>query len=384
MNHTSRLGDYTIIRTGRQDANAGSENGKYPFFTCSKEVLKIETYAYDCECVLVAGNGNFNVKYHNGKFDAYQRTYIIESVNKEILDVKYLYYYLDSYTERLRQQSVGGVIKYIKLGNLQEVPIPLPPLKTQRRITEILDKTGVLITNRKKQMALLDRLLQSIFISMFGDPVVNTMGWEIKALADITTKIGSGATPRGGKESYKAQGVSLIRSKNIQEGSFAYTQLAFIDDRQAVQLDNSTVEKDDVLLNITGASAGRSCIVPDDILPARVNQHVAIIRLNKTLADSVYINNLLLCSSFQRKLRFIAKTGGATREAITKSQLASLPIPLPPLNLQNRYAKIAENLKGQKKALEQCFLKLEKINKTIMQSLLAEVLSLGNKMHNQP
>ena len=74
-----KIGDLTKIKTGKLDANVSSEDGKYPFFTCSKEPLKISTYSYDCECVLVAGNGDLNVKYYNGKFDAYQRTYIIEA-----------------------------------------------------------------------------------------------------------------------------------------------------------------------------------------------------------------------------------------------------------------------------------------------------------------
>ena len=88
-----KLGDLTHIRTGKLDANASSENGQYPFFTCSKEPLRIASYSYDCECVLVAGNGDLNVKYYDGKFDAYQRTYIIESADKRKLLVKYLYFF---------------------------------------------------------------------------------------------------------------------------------------------------------------------------------------------------------------------------------------------------------------------------------------------------
>ena len=99
-----KLGEYVKIRTGKLDANASSENGQYPFFTCSVTPLKIDTYSYDCECVLVAGNGDLNVKYYNGKFDAYQRTYIIESKDKEILTVPYLYSFLDKYVETLREQ----------------------------------------------------------------------------------------------------------------------------------------------------------------------------------------------------------------------------------------------------------------------------------------
>ena len=98
----ARLGDYVRIRTGKLDANAASERGQYPFFTCAVEPLKIDTYSYDCECVLVAGNGDLNVKYYNGKFDAYQRTYIIESLDKTVLSVSYLYCFLDKYIETLR------------------------------------------------------------------------------------------------------------------------------------------------------------------------------------------------------------------------------------------------------------------------------------------
>ena len=109
----ARLGDYVRIRTGKLDANASSENGQYPFFTCAVEPLRIDSYSYDCECVLVAGNGDLNVKYYNGKFDAYQRTYIIESLDKMILSVPYLFCFLDKYVEKLRTLSIGGVIKYI-------------------------------------------------------------------------------------------------------------------------------------------------------------------------------------------------------------------------------------------------------------------------------
>ena len=86
-----KVGNITKIRTGKLDANASSPDGKYPFFTCSKNPLKISTYSYDCECVLVAGNGDLNVKYYNGKFDAYQRTYIIEDNSNGLLYMPYLY-----------------------------------------------------------------------------------------------------------------------------------------------------------------------------------------------------------------------------------------------------------------------------------------------------
>lgn len=124
-----KLGNLTNIRTGKLDANA-AEGGEYPFFSCSAEPLMINSYSYDCECVLVAGNGDFNVKYYNGKFDAYQRTYIIES-NTERLSVPFLYWFMMRYVDTLKHQSIGSVIKYIKLGNLTDALIPFPPVEVQ-------------------------------------------------------------------------------------------------------------------------------------------------------------------------------------------------------------------------------------------------------------
>src|SRR5207245_8736174 len=92
-----RLGDYVRIRTGKLDANANTPDGAYPFFTCSQQPLRISSFSYDCECVLVAGNGDLNVKYYAGKFDAYQRTYIIESLEKLKLDVRYLFHFMSTY-----------------------------------------------------------------------------------------------------------------------------------------------------------------------------------------------------------------------------------------------------------------------------------------------
>ena len=147
-----KLGELCRIRTGKLDANAASPNGKYPFFTCSITPLKIDSFSFDCECVLVAGNGDLNVKYYEGKFDAYQRTYIIESLDKSLLDVKYLYLFLSSYIDTLRKQAIGAIIKYIKLGNLTDANLPLPSLEEQKRIVAVLDKKFAQIETLKKEL----------------------------------------------------------------------------------------------------------------------------------------------------------------------------------------------------------------------------------------
>lgn len=127
---------------------------------------------------------------------------------------------------------------------------------------------------------------------------------------------------------------------NVYNGIFMYDELAHIDEEQARQLNNVTVEENDVLLNITGASVARSCIVPKDVLPARVNQHVSIIRVNREIILPEYLNALLTFPSYQEYLLSLANAGGATREALTKQQLIELRVAIPPLNLQQKYAEI--------------------------------------------
>ena len=102
--------------------------------------------------------------------------------------------------------------------------------------------------------------------------------WPLKPLTRLTTKVGSGATPRGGRRSYPDHGVPFIRSQNVHFDGFDTEGLAFLTDEQARQLDGVTVQEDDVLLNITGASIGRVCVAPAQMAGARVNQHVCIIR----------------------------------------------------------------------------------------------------------
>ena len=180
-----KIGDLTKIRTGKLDANASSEDGQYPFFTCSRETLKISTYSYDCECVLVAGNGDLNVKYYNGKFDAYQRTYIIEDNGSGKLFMPYLYYFMEGYIEELRKQAIGGVIKYIKLGNLTDALIELPSVDEQKTIVDILEKSKKVLDMRHEEISKLDDLIKARFVELFGDIISNEKGWKTDTWSNV-------------------------------------------------------------------------------------------------------------------------------------------------------------------------------------------------------
>lgn len=186
-------------------------------------------------------------------------------------------------------------------------------------------------------------------------------------LREVTSKIGSGATPRGGKESYQAEGITLIRSMNVYDRRFEYKDLAHITSEQAAQLNNVIVEEGDVFINITGASVARSCIVPSNILPARVNQHVAIVRCNHSQLQPVFVNNMFLNEHFKEELLDIGESGGATRQAITKQQLENLVVILPPLALQNQFADFVAQVDKSKLAIQKSLEQLETLKKSLMQ-----------------
>ena len=142
---------------------------------------------------------------------------------------------------------------------------------------------------------------------------------------------------------------------NVYNGRFEHKDLAHISDEQAEKLDNVTIEKDDVLLNITGASVARCCVVPEDVIPARVNQHVCIIRCKDWISPE-FMCNVLTDGNYQKHLWRIAGSG-ATREAITKQQVEMLSIIMPPAELQQQFSDFCRQVDKSKvvvqKALEE-------------------------------
>lgn len=173
----------------------------------------------------------------------------------DVLPTFFVYYtQSNSYYKDILSKTTGTTRKRISRKNLEKIGIPIPPKPTQLSIVSELDKLNELIQIKKEQLKDYDALAQSIFYEMFGDPVENEKGWEVKALGELCSKIGSGATPRGGNESYKDEGISLIRSLNVYNNEFRRKDLAYIDDEQAAALSNVTLLENDVLLNITGAS----------------------------------------------------------------------------------------------------------------------------------
>lgn len=289
--------------------------------------------------------------------------------NNEVVMGKYFYYLLcsDIVKKQLEKSKRGGTQNFVSLKNLRDLRIPIVELNKQEKIVTILDKSYELIKIRKKQLELLNELVKSRFVEMFGDPVKNVMQWEKILCKEATLKIGSGATPKGGNSSYKDEGISLIRSMNVYNNNFVENNLAYIDDEQAEKLKNVEVKRNDVLLNITGASVARCCIVPPKYIPARVNQHVSILRCEDTKILPIFLCYQFTNENYQRLLWEIASNSGATREAITKQQIENLEVIIPPIELQNQFADFVTKVDKLKFEMERSLKKLEDNFNSLMQ-----------------
>ncbi len=340
----ARLGDYVTIRTGKLDANASSENGKYPFFTCSVTPLKIDIYSYDCECVLVAGNGDLNVKYYNGKFDAYQRTYIIESNDKSILSVPYLYCFLDKYVETLRTQAIGGVIKYIKLGNLTDAQIPLVSLEEQNKIVENLNKINSLISDTKNQLEKLNELVKSRFIELFGDPVSNSMEWKECRFDSLCENLDSLRKP--------------ITASEREIGVYPYYGASGIVDYVADYLFDENI----LLVSEDGANLlMRSTPIAFSVSgKVWVNNHAHVVRFEK-MSMQKYIE---VCFSM---IDVSDQITGSAQPKLNQAKLNAMMFPVPDDERLEKFLLFIKQIDKSKFEVQQSLEKLETLKKSLMQ-----------------
>jgi len=298
-------------------------------------------------------------------------------------DNNYLYYLTKTkyFKDSLSKYITGQQPNY-GYSHYSKIPIPLPPLPEQQRIVTILDEAFAAIAkakaNAEKNLKNAKELFESYLQGVFEN---RGEGWEEKKLFEITNKIGSGSTPKGGNENYKTEGISLIRSMNVHDFEFRERNLAFIDEKQAKELNNVTLQENDVLLNITGASVARCCIIPKEYLPARVNQHVSIIRAKKEIIDPIFLN-LLLTSKFYKDQLLFTGEQGATRQAITKAQLEIFEVAFPKsLKEQQAIVQKLDALSFETKKLEAIYQQkindLEELKKSILQKAFSGELKVS-------
>ena len=341
-----KIGELTKIRTGKLDANASSEDGQYPFFTCSKEPLKISTYSYDCECVLVAGNGDLNVKYYKGKFDAYQRTYIIEDNSSGKLYMPYLYYFMEGYIEELRKQSIGGVIKYIKLGNLTDALIELPSFYEQKVIVEILEKAKKVISMRNEELSNLDELIKARFVEMFGDTKDNPNHYPVCRLSEYIEFLTSGS--RGWAQYCTNDGTEwFITIRNVKDCRISVDNMQPINAPNNAEAKRTKVKEGDLLISIT-ADLGRTGVVTKEIAEhgAYINQHLTCIRLNQDVLNPLYVSYFM--ESPAGKEQFESKNQSAVKAGLNFSSINSLRLVVPPKDRQNAFVDFVQHVDKSK------------------------------------
>lgn len=236
--------------------------------------------------------------------------------------------------------AVGGVRGSMPWEEFAKMKLPVPSIEEQRKVVQAYKTVTDRIALKKQINDNLVESLSAVYKKLFSDAETQ---YPKVPLQKICSKIGSGATPKGGKTAYIDKGISLIRSTNVFDFRFEYSDLAHINQNQADALANVTVEPNDVLFNITGVSVARCCMVPDDVLPARVNQHVMIVRPIKGENMSYYIMFTLCSTDNKAKLLGIGQSG-STREAINKQELESFEIPLPDDNAINKFGEAAKRV----------------------------------------
>lgn len=364
-----KIGDITKIRTGKLDANAADENGQYPFFTCSKEPLKINTYSYDCECVLVAGNGDLNVKYYNGKFDAYQRTYIIEDDSDGLLFMPYLYFFMESYIDELRKQSIGGVIKYIKLKNLTDALIELPSIEVQRKIVNIISKSKEIVRRKENEFELLDELVRARFVEMFGDPMINPYEWKVINISEVLrAKASNGFFSR--RDDYCDDGnVEVLGVANVVNRM--YSQVVDLPRTNANEKDieKFEVKYGDMLFcrsSLVAEGIGKASIIPEGV-QTNILFECHVIRLPLDLDKCVpeFLQTLSTTKFFRNQI--ISKSKTATMTTIGQDGILKTNIILPPLEKQKEYYDFVKQIDKSRSRIQKSLEASQELFDSLMQ-----------------
>ncbi len=270
---------------------------------------------------------------------------------------EWLYYFISrkSFRNEAEKNMTGTAgQKRVPRQFLEKTSVIIPPIEVQKRTTERLVKVEKLQQRREQANQLANRLLQVVFTQMFGNkPTANTIG-------DIAEFISSGSTPLGGQKTYLSEGIMFIRSQNVYMNEFRLDDVAYISEETHNKMKRTWLKNDDVLLNITGASLGRVTVYKGETNKANVNQHVCIIRVNKSKALPEYVSHYLSMPNAQREIW--NNQAGASRQALNFQQVKKLSLLLPTIDEQKRFvtivnkvSNIRENQRRSSKEIDSLF-----------------------------
>lgn len=318
------------ITTGKLDANAMEEGGQYPFFTCSRKTYKINSYRFDCEALIIAGNGEVGeTKYYKGKFDAYQRTYVLYEFNEEV-DVQYLFHYLRGYLKPyVFALSKKGSIPYITLGILKNFPIPLPPFPIQQEIVRILDTftnltaelTAELTARRKQYEYYRDELLT------FGEDVPKV---SLSELARFTYGFTDKAKETGDTRFIRI--TDIDDNGNLRRSDAKYITLT-------EESRKYLLKKGDILLARTGATYGKTLYIPDDT-PAVFASFLIKIELdNSRILNRYYWHFAKSTQYWTQAEKYVSKAG---QQQFNSKAVGRVLVPIPPLGVQQKIVDILD------------------------------------------
>lgn len=280
----------------------------------------------------------------------------------------YLFWYLESKSALIRSQRTGATIPHVNGAALKDFQIPLPPLSTQKRIAEILDKADALRKADRHLLKHYDNLAQSLFIDLFGDPVKNEKGWEVKKLGEVCDKITDG-THQSPK--FKTEGIPFLFVSNIKNNKIDYDTDRFISEEDFIQLNKRTPIKVGNILITTVGSYGNPAIIEIDKKFA-FQRHIAFLSPNHELIDYRFLYSSLKTDFVQRQID--RKVIGVAQKTLNLNQLKEIDIISPPIALQNRFAEQIQNIEQQKEKVKAQLLASEHL----FQALLKQAFSGGS------
>ena len=342
----AKICDICTIRTGKLDSNAAVEGGKYPFFTCAQETFSIDKFAFDTEAVLLGGNnanGIFPLKYYQGKFNAYQRTYIIESKDRNKVLNKFVYFSLRPVLKYFKSASIGAATQYLTKPVLDNLKINLPDIETQRSIIDIVYIYDDLIDINQKRIQLLEeaaRLLYREWFVYFRFPghenvkIVDGIpeGWEITKIKSIGEVV-TGKTPSKKKPENFDGETPFIKTPDMHKASIILSTEETLSEIGTSLQKNKTLPPWSILVSCIG-SVG---VVSMNLYKSQTNQQI-----NSIIPKNRYFRYYLYFCLSRMKPLLEAIGGGSTMANINKSKFENLKIIKPTENLLVEFYKIAK------------------------------------------
>jgi type I restriction enzyme S subunit len=278
---------------------------------------------------------------------------------------EYLFHFLRTQRQRILDKAWGNAQPHISQAFVKDFKIPLPSLPDQLQIANLLSKAENLIAQRKESIRLLDEFLKSTFLEMFGDLVSNEKGWGIGKFEDYTDRITKGESPKWQGFDYLDSGVRFVTSENVLWGNVDLVKAKYIHKDFHDKLKRSQLLEFDLLVNLVGASVGRTALCPREALPANINQAVAAITLKRNEINPLFVMHLFINTSFQRML--LGNVVEAARANLSLGDLRNLKLPIPPIELQNQFAQIVEKTEVLKSQYQQSLQELENMYGSLSQ-----------------